>query len=78
MTETAVPLLQLSVRELRHTDHPNVIILWLGTVSTTGATAACILVPGQWVTPTTFPQIALLVATGDNLLCCQIAVLLSA
>jgi hypothetical protein len=24
---------QLSVRELRKTDHPNVIILWLGTIS---------------------------------------------
>lgn len=57
-------LVKLSVRELRHTDHPNVIILWLGTISTTGATAACVLVPGQWVTPKTFPQIALLAATG--------------
>lgn len=88
---------QLSVRELRKTDHPNVIILWLGTISrygcgciagrdacrlhiiavlhgvimypraltcSAGATVACALVPGQWVTPSTLVQASLLFGTG--------------
>jgi len=55
---------QLSVRELRTSDSSNVIIFYLGWVSTAAATAACVFIPGQWVTPTTLPQIGLLIATG--------------
>lgn len=57
-------LVKLSVRELRTTDSSNVIIFWLGGVSTIGSLLACIVVPGQWVLPRTFPQIAFLAGTG--------------
>ena len=56
--------MQLSVRELRTTESSNVIIFYLGWISTTGGAAACVFVPGQWVTPRTLPQIGLLIGTG--------------
>lgn len=57
-------LVKLSVRELRTSDSSNVIIFYLGAISTTGATAACIFIPGQWVLPRTPAQIGLLAGTG--------------
>ena len=57
-------LVKLLVRELRLTERTNVIVLYLGGVSTLGAAIACTVLPGGFVMPTKPPQLGYLLSTG--------------
>ena len=57
-------LVKLLVRELRTTERTNVIVLYLGGVSTLGAAAACAVLPGGFVVPTRVPQYSYLLGAG--------------
>ncbi len=59
-------LVKLLVRELRTTERTNVIVLYLGGVSTLGAAAACLVLPGGFVLPTRAPQIYYLLGAGPS------------
>mmetsp|Transcript_18497 Transcript_18497/g.55778 ORF Transcript_18497/g.55778 Transcript_18497/m.55778 type:complete len:199 (-) Transcript_18497:768-1364(-) len=55
---------KLVVRELRTSESSAVIIFTAGLYATVVSSLACAVVPGQWVTPRTWQQIVLLIATG--------------
>ena len=57
-------LVKLLVRELRTTERTNVIVLYLGGVSTLGAATACAVLPRGFVVPTEAPQVGYLVGAG--------------
>lgn len=56
--------LQLVVREVRNTESSGVIVFYSRWLPFAGAAAAYAFVPGQWIAPTTIPQISLLVSAG--------------
>ncbi len=60
-------LVKLLVRELRTTERTNVIVLYLGGVSTLGAATACAALPGGFVVTTKGPQLGYLLGAGKDL-----------
>ena len=56
--------MKLLVRELRTTERTNVIVLYLGGVSTLGAAAACAVLPGGFVVPAEAPHYGYLLGAG--------------
>ena len=57
-------LAKFIVRELRTTERSQVIVLYLGSVSTLAAVIACAVLPGGFVMPTTVPQCIYLIGAG--------------
>ena len=59
-------LVKLLVRELRSTERTNVIVLYLGSVSSLGAAIACTVLPSGFVVPTQTAQYSYLLGTGRH------------
>jgi hypothetical protein len=53
------------VRELRTTEQTNVIVLYMGVVSSLGSGAICAAVPHSFVVPRTATEVLLLLGTGE-------------
>ena len=64
-------LVKLLVRELRTTERTNVIVLYLGSVSTLGAAVACTILPGGFVLPTKTLQLYYLLGAGPLTTNCE-------
>ena len=52
------------VRELRTTERTQVIVLYLGAVSTCGAAIMCVLLPGGFVIPRDVATVVILLGAG--------------